>query len=73
MMFRSLYLVEVLGAIRESGQQIVCALEDEELAELTCCRVRSGREGDGLLMCMAYRNGDGAVIGERASNSGGHT
>lgn len=60
--FRSLYLVEVLGAIRKMGQQIVCAVEDEELAELICRRVRSGREGDGLLMCMAYRTGDGAVL-----------
>lgn len=60
--FRSLYLVEVLGAIRKMGQQIVCAVEDEELAELICRRVRSGREGDGLLMFMAYRSGDGAVL-----------
>lgn len=60
--FRSLYLVEVLGAIRRMGQQIVCAVEDEELAELICRRVRSGREGDGLLMRMAYRTGDGAGL-----------
>lgn len=60
--FRSLYLVEVLGAIRKMGQQIVCAVEDEELAELICRRVRSAQEGDGLLMCMAYRTGDGAVL-----------
>ena len=60
--FRSLHLVEVLGAVRRSGQQIICAVEDEELAELICRRVRSGRDGDGAMVRMAYRTGEGALI-----------
>lgn len=58
--FRSLHLVEVLGAIRKAGQQVICAVEDEELADLMCRRVRTGTEGEGLLVRMAYRAGDGA-------------
>lgn len=60
--FRSLHLVEVLGAIRKAGQQILCAVEDEELAELMCRRVRSGADGEGMLVRMAYRAGDGATL-----------
>jgi chromosome segregation protein len=60
--FRSLHLVEVLGAIRKAGQQILCAVEDEELAELMCRRIRSGKEGEGRLVRMAYRTGDGATM-----------
>lgn len=58
--FRSLHLVEVLGAIRKAGQQIMCAVEDEELADLMCRRIPTGTEGEGLLVRMAYRTGDGA-------------
>ena len=43
--FRALHLVEVLSAIRQGGRQIVCAVEDEALAQLICRRLpRSGDE-----------------------------
>jgi chromosome segregation protein len=60
--FRALHLVEVLSAVRRYGQQIICAVEDEELAELICRRVRSARDGEGLMVRMAYRTGEGAVV-----------
>lgn len=60
--FRALHLVEVLGAVRRLGQQIICAVEDEELAELICRRVRSARDGEGLLVRMGYRTGEGAIV-----------
>jgi DNA repair exonuclease SbcCD ATPase subunit len=60
--FRSLHLVEVLGAMRKAGQQIVCAVEDEGLAELMCRRIRQGSDGEGWLIKMAYRAGDGASL-----------
>lgn len=37
--FRSLHLVEVLAAMRQSGKQIICAVEDEALADLLCRRL----------------------------------
>lgn len=39
--FRALHLVEVLAAIRRSGRQVVCAVEDGALAELLCRRLSS--------------------------------
>jgi DNA repair exonuclease SbcCD ATPase subunit len=63
--FRSLHLVEVLGAIRRTGQQIICAVEDEGLAELMCRRLRTASSGEGLLLQMSFRTGEGATM-ERA-------
>jgi chromosome segregation protein len=63
--FRSLHLVEVLAAIRKTGQQIICAVEDEGLADLICRRLRTGTTGEGLLLQMAFRTGEGSTI-ERA-------
>jgi DNA repair exonuclease SbcCD ATPase subunit len=39
--FRALHLVEVLSAIRIAGYQLICAVEDPELADLLCRRLRS--------------------------------
>jgi chromosome segregation protein len=39
--YRALNLVEVLAAIRRSGQQIIIAVEDAALADLLCRRLRS--------------------------------
>jgi chromosome segregation protein len=58
--FRSLHLVEVLSAVRRFGQQIICAVEDEGLAELMCRRIRQGEFGEGRLIKMEYRVGEGA-------------
>lgn len=45
--FRALHLVEVLSAFRQSGRQIVCAVEDEALADLLCRRLLSSPEEGG--------------------------
>lgn len=39
--FRALHLVEVLSALRQTGRQVVCAVEDEALADLLCRRLAS--------------------------------
>jgi len=45
--FRALNLVEVLGALRLEGRQIVCAVEDTALADLMCRRLLSNTEQQG--------------------------
>lgn len=45
--FRALHLIEVLAALRLGGRQIVCAVEDEALAELLCRRLLSTSESFG--------------------------
>jgi recombinational DNA repair ATPase RecF len=45
--FRALHLVEVLAALRAGGRQIICAVEDEALADLLCRRLASTDEQPG--------------------------
>lgn len=45
--FRALHLIEVLAALRLGGRQVVCAVEDEALAELLCRRLLSSSESIG--------------------------
>jgi chromosome segregation protein len=45
--FRALHLIEVLAALRLGGRQVVCAVEDEALAELLCRRLLSTSESIG--------------------------
>ena len=45
--FRALHLIEVLAALRLGGRQVVCAVEDEALAELLCRRLLSTSESAG--------------------------
>ena len=45
--FRALHLIEVLAALRLGGRQVVCAVEDEALAELLCRRLLSTSESVG--------------------------
>lgn len=45
--FRALHLIEVLAALRLGGRQIVCAVEDEDLADLLCRRLLSTSESVG--------------------------
>lgn len=45
--FRALHLIEVLAALRLGGRQVVCAVEDEALAELLCRRLLSTSESLG--------------------------
>lgn len=45
--FRALNLIEVLASLRLGGRQVVCAVEDEALAELLCRRLLSTSESIG--------------------------
>lgn len=45
--FRALHLIEVLAALRLGGRQVVCAVEDEALADLLCRRLLSTSESSG--------------------------
>lgn len=45
--FRALNLVEVLGSIRKSGRQVICAVEDAALADLLCRRLRATGPNEG--------------------------
>lgn len=45
--FRALHLIEVLAALRLGGKQVVCAVEDEALADLLCRRLLSSSESPG--------------------------
>lgn len=45
--FRALHLIEVLAAFRLDGRQIVCAVEDEALADLLCRRLLSSSDASG--------------------------
>ena len=62
--YRALNLVEVLAAIRQSGQQVICAVEDPALAQVLCRRLRS-EEGEGIFVEMTYSAGEG-IIAKRA-------
>jgi len=56
--FRALHLVEVLSAIRRDGRQVICAVEDSELGELMCRRLRSTIESPGARLDLEF---DGEV------------
>lgn len=58
--FRALHLVELLAAIRLSGRQIVCAVEDGALAELLCRRLASTADQPGRQMELDM--GDGGAV-----------
>lgn len=45
--FRALHLIELLAALRLGGRQVVCAVEDEALADLLCRRLLSTSESNG--------------------------
>lgn len=64
--YRALHLVETLAAVRRTGFQVICTVEDEELAELLTRRLRSTLEDAGALVEMEYQPGEGGrVLRER--------
>jgi DNA repair exonuclease SbcCD ATPase subunit len=62
--FRALHLVEVLAAIRKGDQQVICTVQDSDLAELLCRRLRSQEYRDGCLIEMEYSPGEGVKIAD---------
>ena len=65
--FRALHLVEVLSAIRQTGRQIICTIEDPDLAKLLCRRLRSVANEEGLLVTLEYRPEEGVSATEKRS------
>jgi chromosome segregation protein len=61
--FRALHLVEVLGALRLNQRQIVCAVEDIDLADLLCRRLISTSEAPGMRYDIGFApSGDIAIV-----------
>lgn len=60
--YRALNLTEVLAALRQSGRQIICTVEDEGLAALLCRRLRSIPGQEGKLITMEYRPDSGVQV-----------
>lgn len=60
--FRALNLVEVLSAIRKSGRQIICTVEDEALADLLCRKLRATENNEGCHIKMDYHVNKGAFV-----------
>jgi hypothetical protein len=51
--YRALNLAEVLAAVRRDGRQIVCAVEDRQLARLLARRLRSEAQAPGQLVGLS--------------------
>ena len=64
--FRALHLIEVLSALRKGGRQIICAVEDPQLADLLCRRLRSTPEAPGAHVELDS-DGNGARVASRSS------
>lgn len=63
--FRALHLVEVLAALRQNGKQIICAVEDEALADLLCRRLVSTASQPGQRYVIDSAGEGGANVAER--------
>jgi len=59
--YRAMHVIEVLSAINRSGQQIVCAVEDTDLADLLCRRLGNTDRDSGIRIEMEYVPGSGAT------------
>ena len=59
--FRALHFVEILAAFRLTGQQIVCAVEDQALAKLLCRRLLSTAEQVGRYYEIDLTGSDGVA------------
>jgi chromosome segregation protein len=60
--FRALNLSEVLSAIRRTGRQIICCVEDMALADLLCRRLRSDSSASGSIAHMEFDKKDGIRV-----------
>ncbi|MEY2536441.1 MAG: hypothetical protein QOG67_181 [Verrucomicrobiota bacterium] len=63
--YRALHLVEILHAIRRSGRQVICTVEDESLASLLCRRLSGPLGEEGVLLKMGYVPNAGVVVKAR--------
>jgi DNA repair exonuclease SbcCD ATPase subunit len=59
--YRALQVVETLSALRQSGHQIICTVEDPALAALLCRRLRVRQSGEGVRVDLEYKAGEGVI------------
>lgn len=52
--FRALHLTEILSSIRKTKKQLICTVEDSDLANLMCRRFRSKENEEGLFVNLEY-------------------
>ena len=62
--YRAVNLVEVLTAIRRTGEQVIVAVEDAALADLLCRRLRSANDQIGRRFDLRTSLLGGAVVAE---------
>ena len=60
--YRALHLAEVLGSIRRSGRQILCAVEDRSLADLLARRLATSESQSGSVLELRYELGEGSTV-----------
>jgi chromosome segregation protein len=60
--YRALHLTEVLAAIRRTGKQIICTVEDSALADLLARRLRSEVGQHGGTVRLGYEAGRGSYV-----------
>jgi hypothetical protein len=65
--FRALHLVEVSSSVRQTGRQVICTMEDEDLAALLCRRLRASEQESGVFIRMAFQPTTGVSIEEKQS------
>lgn len=62
--YRALHLVELLSSLRQLGKQVVCTVEDPELADLLCRRLRATEGAPGVRIDLCYHSKFGVDIQE---------
>jgi len=60
--YRALHFVETLSSIRMTNKQVICTVEDPELAHLLCRRLRSKTENVGKFVEMSFESGLGVKV-----------
>jgi hypothetical protein len=60
--YRALHLVEALAAVRQTGFQVICTVEDQDLGALLARRLRSTHESPGALVELQYMSGNGVTV-----------
>ena len=64
--FRAVHLAEVLAHLRDTGRQIVCAVEDDALADLMCRRLAGSKMSTGKRITLGNAvQGELAILEER--------
>ena len=61
--YRALHVAEVLGALCRTGRQVVCTVEDPELAQLLCRRLLVAGGRGGIHVELKYEVGSGCSVG----------